>query len=132
MNEEHCNAMIAAMESAFAQVGIDLYSGAQRLSMFLEDYLPVIEAARSRESLAAYLESAGEQDEAKVAMLVAFISAFPALAGQFVSTVVQEKAATMPRGTVGRPLLLTPEMRREAASELGGSSLQAQPSARPN
>ncbi len=51
MNEKHRNELIDALEAAFLQSGIDMYSGARRLHAFLEGRLPMVAASRSRESL---------------------------------------------------------------------------------
>ena len=78
MNETQRNALIDAIEAAFAQAGIaDLYAAAQSLKRWVDEQYPILQAAESRDTLAAYLASADDTDAGRVDQFIALALAFP-------------------------------------------------------
>ena len=112
MDDEQRRVMIDALEQAFAEVGIDLYSGAPRLLHFLDSNRPYVEACCSPEALRTLLSQLSETDAAQFATYAAFFNAFPKLLQQFVMDCVVTTAASAPT-PVGPPRKLTPEIERE-------------------
>lgn len=103
MNAEQRQAFIDAVEAAFAEQGIDMYDGAQRLLRYMDRKRPMIEASCSREALNRYLEDDGEVAVAEIAKWLALIPAFGGIATQFVTGAVRDTAASMPKAPVGPP-----------------------------
>ena len=114
MNETQRNALIDAIEAAFAQAGItDLYAGAQSLRRWVDEQYPILQAAESRDSLATYLTSADDTDTGRVDQFITLALAFPALAQSFVADTVKKTSETIPNGTPGRPNALTTEQKQD-------------------
>ena len=112
MDEEQRRQIIDAMEKAFAQVGVDLYSAAPRLLRFIDSNRPHVEACCSRQAVDAYFATATASDAAEIATYVAFVTAAPALLQQFVTDCVANAAESIP-ASAGPPRKLTPEIERE-------------------
>ncbi len=117
MNEEQRRALIDSLEQAFASYGMDLYQGARYFCRYLDGKRALLEASRSRETLDAYLQSTQAFNETEAAMAAAFFSAAPLLVNDAVLDAIREKAATL-SSVPGRPVKLTPEMKREVVAQI--------------
>jgi hypothetical protein len=105
-------ALIDALEVSFASVGVELYSGAQRLKLRIDKSYPCIEASQCRDSLERYFDDCSDADEEEVRTVAAFFLAAPALLEQFVQASVKRAADDIPNPS-GRPEALTPELKRQ-------------------
>ena len=114
MDQTQNNALIDAIEAAFAQAGItDLYAGAHSLKRWVDEQYPILQAAESRDTLAAYFASADDTKTGRIDQFIALALAFPALAQSFVADAVKKTSETIPSGPSGRPNVLTIEQKQE-------------------
>lgn len=112
MDNEQRRQMIHALETAFTQAGVDIYSAAPRLLRFIDSNRPHVEACCSHKALDAYLAKATALDAAEFSICLAFLTAVPSLIQQFVTDGVV-KAAESISLPVGPPRKLTPDIERE-------------------
>lgn len=112
MDAESKKALIGALEASFASVGVELYSGAQRLKIWIDKKYPYIEASQARESLEAFFDACSDADEKEVRNVAAFFLAAPVLLEEFVKISIKKAADQIPNPS-GRPTVLTPEIKRQ-------------------
>ena len=111
MNPADRDALIDAVERTFAEEEIDLYQGAAWLKRCVDEYSPLLDAALSRPTLAAWFDSAGLEDPAQIQTEVC-VAALPILR-QFVANAIGKAADTLPPTPSGRPHTLTSDQMRQ-------------------
>ena len=117
-----CNHQV---ETAFAEASpdVDLYRGAAWLQRQVNEYMPLIGASLTRESLDAYFASDGTVPPERVQLLVALMSALPGILEAFVHQAITTKAETIIHSG-GRPQTLTAEQKREIVERVAKLHLQ--------
>ena len=105
-------ALVDAIEASFASAGVELYSGAQRLTAWIDKKYPYLVASHSRETLETFFEGCSDAGEEKVRNVAALFLAAPAILEAFVRSSIKKTADEIPHPS-GRPTVLTPEIRQQ-------------------